>query len=108
MVVALAGEHDLDTRDSVREAIQGGLVAGDAVVVDLQQADFVDSVVAAVFLEARKDARQRGLGFAVVLSDSPANEVRRMFDLSELTSIFAVYPTRDAALASMQGGFVEP
>ena len=105
LVVALAGEHDLASRDSVSGAVDGALEAGLAVVVDLRDADFIDSVVAAVFLEARKKARQRDLGLGIVLSDSSENGVRRMFELSTLTSVFAVYPSPEAAVEGVRGGF---
>jgi anti-anti-sigma factor len=107
VVVALTGEHDLATRDSVQGAIQGALDAGQAVVVDLTAADFIDSVVAAVLVEARKSAKREGLGLGIVLSDDDANQVRRMFELSELTLVFAVYPTRPAAVEGVRAGFVE-
>lgn len=104
LVVALAGEHDLASRDSVRGALQGALEAGLGVVIDLRDADFVDSVVAAVLLEARKEAKHRDLGLGIVLSDASGNAVRRMFDVSELTSVFAVYPSPEAALAAVRAG----
>jgi anti-anti-sigma factor len=107
LVVALAGEHDLASRDSVSGAVDGALEAGLAVVIDLRDADFIDSVVAAVFLEARKKARQQNLGLGIVLSDSPENGVRRMFELSTLTTVFAVYPSPKAAVEGVRRGFAE-
>jgi anti-anti-sigma factor len=107
LVVALEGEHDLASRESVRGAIDGALDGGLAVVIDLQATGFIDSVIVAVFLEARKKAKQQNLGLGIVLSDSPRNEVRRMFELSELTTVFRVHPSREAALQAVRGGFVE-
>ena len=107
LVVALEGEHDLASRESVRGAIDGALDGGLAVVIDLRATGFIDSVVVAVFLEARKKAKQQNLGLGIVLSDSPRNEVRRMFELSELTTVFRVHPSREAALQAVRGGFVE-
>jgi anti-anti-sigma factor len=106
-VVALAGEHDLSSRESVREAVEGALDAGLGVVVDLRDADFVDSVIAAVFLEARKNAKRQNLGLGIVLSAAPENAVRRMFELSQLTSVFSVYPSAEAAVAGVREGFSE-
>jgi anti-anti-sigma factor len=105
LVVTLVGEHDLASRDGLSEAVDGALDAGLAVVLDLRDADFIDSVVAAVFLEARKKAKQRDLGLGVVLSDSRENGVRRMFELSTLTSVFALYPSPEAAVEGVRGGF---
>ena len=106
IVVALAGEHDLASRDSVRGAVDGALETGLAVVIDLRGADFVDSVVAAVFLEARKKAKLRDLGLGLVLSDAPENPVRRMLEVSELTTVFAVFETVEDAVEGVRAGFV--
>jgi anti-anti-sigma factor len=108
LVVALEGEHDLASRDSVRGAVDGALEARLGVVVDLRDAAFIDSVVAAVFLEARKKAKREDIGLAIVLSDSPENAVRRMFELSQLTSVFATYPSTEEAVRGVSGGFSEP
>jgi anti-anti-sigma factor len=98
VVVALDGEHDLASGDRVRGAIERGFSGGLPVVVDLAEADFIDSVVAAVLLDARTVARRRNLGFGIVLSTETGNAVRRLFELSTLTRIFAVYPTVEAAV----------
>ena len=108
IVIALAGEHDLASRDGVQGAIDEGLEGGLALVVDLREAHFIDSVIAAVFLDARKAAKHRNLGLGFVLSSETDNGVRRMFELSTLTTVFAVYPTREEAVAAVRSGFVEP
>jgi anti-anti-sigma factor len=107
LVVALAGEHDLASRDTVRGALDGALEAGLALVVDLREADFVDSVVAAVLLEARKRAKQDGRGLGILLSEAPDNAVRRMFEVSELISVFAVYSSTEEAVEAVRGGFAD-
>ena len=107
LVVALAGEHDLASRDSVGGALDGALAAGLAVVVDLREADFIDSVVAAVLLETRKKAKQQNRGLGMVLSDAPDNGVRRMFAVSQLDSVFAIYPTVAEAVEAVRAGFTE-
>ena len=107
LVVALAGEHDLSSRDRLRDALNDALDAGLGVVVDLREAEFVDSVVAAVFLEARKKAKLGGFGLGIVLNEAHENAVRRMFELSQLTSVFSVYPSAEAAVAGVREGFSE-
>jgi anti-anti-sigma factor len=107
LVVALSGEHDAASRESVRATIDGALDAGLAVVVDLREADFVDSVVAAVLLEARKKAKRANLGLAIVLNESHDNGVRRMFELSLLTTVFVIHPSREAAVAAVRDGGAE-
>ena len=105
LVVALAGEHDLASRESVSEALDGALEAGLAVVVDLREADFIDSVVAAVLLETRKKAKQRDRGLGIVLSAARDNGVRRMFEVSQLESVFAIYASPQEAVEAVRGGF---
>ena len=107
LVLALAGEHDMTSRYRIQGAIDDALAGGLAVVVDLREADFVDSVIAAVLLDARKQAMQADLGFAIVLSESAENGVRRMFELSTLTSVFAVYASPVAAITAVRPGFAE-
>lgn len=108
LVVALAGEHDLASRESVGGALDGALEAGLDVVVDLQEAEFIDSVVAAVLLETRKKARKLGRGLGMVLSDAPDNGVRRMFAVSQLDSVFSIHPSVAEAVEAVRGGYAEP
>jgi anti-anti-sigma factor len=108
LVVALASEHDLASRESVGGALDGALAAGLSVVVDLREADFIDSVVAAVLLETRKKAKQQNRGLGMVLSDAHDNGVRRMFKVSLLDTVFAIYPSVEEAVEAVRAGFVEP
>jgi anti-anti-sigma factor len=107
VVLALVGEHDVSTRHRVREAIDDALAAKLPVVIDLRDAGFVDSVIAATFLEARKQAKRENIGLGIVLADEHKNAVRRMFELSRLTSVFAIYPSVEAAVAAVRDGFAE-
>jgi anti-sigma B factor antagonist len=107
VVVALTGEHDLASRDELREEVEQALTTGRGLVVDLTRASFIDSVIAAVLLEARKTAKRHDLGLAVLLSDDPSNDVRRMFELSRLTTIFEIFPSRAEAISAVRGGFVQ-
>ena len=62
-------------------------------------------MIAATLLEARKKAQREDIGLAVVLAEEHANAVRRMFELSRLTSVFAIYPTVEAGVAAVRKGF---
>jgi anti-anti-sigma factor len=108
LVIALAGEHDVSTRDSVWAPIDRALDARLAIVIDLRGAEFVDSVIAAIFLEARKKAKRENLGLGIVLADARENAVRRMFELSQLTRVFAVYASAAEAVVAVREGFSEP
>lgn len=107
VVIALAGEHDVSTRHRLREAIDDALAARLPVVIDLRDAEFVDSVIAATFLEARKRAKREKIGLGIVLADEHENAVRRIFELSRLTSVFAIYASAEAAVAGVREGFSE-
>jgi len=99
-VVVLRGELDAYNVPAVREELKAALEAGSNLVLDLREASFLDSVVGGEILEARKAAKRRGLGFALVLSDSRANHVRRMLEQTNLIEIFDVFDTpEDAAVA---------
>jgi anti-sigma B factor antagonist len=97
-VVVLAGEHDLYTAPAIAERISGVLQEGAPLVVDLTPATFIDSSVLRVLLEARRDADERGLGFAVALAEGEATTVRRMLDVTGLIEVFPVLPARKDAL----------
>ena len=102
-VVVLRGELDAYNGPAVRSELADAIEAGSNVVLDLRAASFLDSVVGGEILEARKAAKRRGVGFALVLSDSRANHVRRMLEQTNLIEIFEVFDTpEDAAVAFSQ------
>jgi anti-anti-sigma factor len=100
-VVVLRGELDAYNAAAIRRELSAALAARSSVVLDLRAAEFVDSVVAGEILDARKTARQLGLGFAIVLSDSRANHVRRMLEQTNLIEIFDVFDTPEAAASAL-------
>jgi len=67
-------------------------------VVDLTPATFIDSSVLRVLLEARRQAHEEGLGFAIALGSGEAPGVRRVLEVTGLISVFPVLPAREAAL----------
>jgi anti-anti-sigma factor len=99
-VVALRGELDAYDAPAVRKELQEALESGRHVVLDLRATGFMDSVVGGEILEARKAAKQLGLRFALVLSESRSNHVRRMLEQTNLIEIFDVYDTPEAAAAA--------
>jgi len=99
-VVVLRGELDAYNGPAIRDELRAALEAGSNIVLDLRDTSFLDSVVGGEILEARKVAKRRGLGLALVLSDSRANHVRRMLEQTNLIEIFDVFDTpEDAAVA---------
>jgi anti-sigma B factor antagonist len=98
VVVKLTGEHDLYTAPTLQDRIEGVIDEGAPLVVDLTGATFIDSSVLRVLLEARREAEERGLGFAVALGEDEAPGVRRMLEVTGLIEVFPVLPARKDAL----------
>jgi anti-sigma B factor antagonist len=107
-VVELAGEHDLYTAPVLRDRISGVLEDGTALVIDLTPSTFIDSSVLRVLLEARREAEERVVGFAVALGDGGAPGVRRMLEVTGLIGLFPVLPARKDALRLAASGDGRP
>jgi len=103
-VVVLRGELDTYNAPAVKRELSAALDAGNDVVVDLRAASFIDSVVGGELLEARDEAKRRGAGLALVLSDSRANHVRRMLEQTNLIAIFDVFDTPEEAVVGLRTG----
>ena len=103
-VVVLRGELDAYNAPAVKRELASALEAENDLVVDLRAASFIDSVVGGELLEARKDAKERGAGLALVLSDSRANHVRRMLEQTNLIAIFDVFDTPEEAVVGLRTG----
>jgi anti-sigma B factor antagonist len=104
VVVVLRGEHDVYTAPSLRDQISSVIGERRPFVVDLTAATFIDSSVLRVLLEARRQAQEEGLGFAIVLADGEAAGVRRILEVTGLISVFPVLPAREAALEAAKSG----
>ena len=101
-VVVLRGELDAYNGPAVKRELETAFDAGSDIVIDLRAASFIDSVVGGELLEARKEARERGTGLALVLSDSRANHVRRMFEQTNLIEVFDVFDSPEEAAVSLR------
>jgi anti-anti-sigma factor len=101
-VVALVGEHDAYSSERLESEFSVLLDSGRRVVVDLRDADFIDSTTLSVLLVARRQAEQAGLGFALVLTDREYTQVHQILDLTGLGRVFAIYPKLDDALTAVR------
>ena len=104
VVVVLTGEHDVYTAPSLRDRIKSVIAERSSFIIDLTPATFVDSSVLRVLLEARREAEEAGLGFAVALGDGEAPGVRRVLEVTGLMPVFPVLPAREAALDAARSG----
>jgi anti-sigma B factor antagonist len=98
-VVSLAGEHDLSTAEQVRDALRNAAEAP-ATVVDLTRTQFVDSSVLGVFVEAYRHAQTAGQSFSLAIGRDPHAAVRRVLELTGITTVVAAHATPQAAVAA--------
>ena len=103
-VVALAGEHDPYSADRLESELGVLLDEGRRVVVDLHDAEFIDSTTLSVLLRARHAAESAGLGFTVVLAEPEYTQVHQLLDITGLRDAFAIFPTLDRALTAARAG----
>jgi anti-anti-sigma factor len=106
-VVALAGEHDTYSADRLENELGVLLEEGRRIVVDLRDAEFIDSTTLSVLLRARNDAEEAGLGFTVVLPEEPYTQVHHLLELTGLGAAFAIFPALDQALTAARAGKTE-
>ena len=109
--ISRAGSADVfDVRGELDAASALGLagpltdIANDgdgAVVLDLSELSFMDSTGMSVLLNARRRLTRQGRQLLVVC---PSGPVMRLFELTSLIDTLRVHPSKDAALASLDGG----
>lgn len=97
LVVALAGEIDLDRAPMVRRQLLDCVKRQQDVLVDLSAVTYIDSSGIASLVEALQWARRRGSDLSLV-AVSP--QALRVFELARLDTVFSIHPDVDAALAS--------
>jgi anti-anti-sigma factor len=79
--VRLTGELDLATADTVTARLRALRERGAAVLLDLDELQFMDASGIRVILTAARDAESDGWAFAVTPGSAP---VRRLFALLEI------------------------
>ena len=92
-LVSLIGEHDAYTAAKLSGELAALLAEEVDVIVDLRQATFVDSQTLSVLLTAQRRAKERSLGYVLVVSADDYTQVHRILDMTRLTSAFVVRPT---------------
>jgi anti-sigma B factor antagonist len=96
VVVAIHGDADLhiapELKNRLGEVIDDG---PSAIVLDLSDATFLDSMALGVLLGAMKRLRAKGGRFRVVV---PRAEIRRIFEMTLLDRVFELDVSRQEAL----------
>lgn len=105
-VLAISGEHDLNTAPQLRAQFDRLIGEGGAIVIDLSPASFIDSSILGVVLEARRRAQEAGVRFAVAHGDG-ADAVARVLEITGLRGELPVHRSREEAIERASGGSVE-
>lgn len=99
-VVSLLGEHDLATQAELEDAVAAVLETDADVVVDLSEAEFIDSSTIHSLERARQLAAERGKRVTVQTSTQHAI-VERVLELTGALAAWPVYRTRDEAVEAL-------
>jgi anti-anti-sigma factor len=94
------GEHDLSTLKVLKPALAEA-AAHSNVLVDLSDCDFIDSMVVVWLIQTAREVQARAEIVALVIP-AAQKEVARVAGLLNLSAVFPIYPTRQAALAVLQ------
>lgn len=90
VLVEVLGEVDLSTAPRLAETLHWMLRCADAVVVDLDQVEFMDCSGLRVLLAAAAAARSAGTPFTVT---SGSRQVQRLFELAGVPRLLRIAPT---------------
>jgi anti-anti-sigma factor len=90
VVVELKGEHEAYTAQKLESELDALIDEGFGIIVDLQQASFIDSQTAGLLLAAHRRAEEKGSGFRVVLGDDTGWAVRQLLDITGLGNVLEV------------------
>lgn len=97
-VVALQGEHDLCTKDSLGSLIQKLVADNPTVLVDVTEAEFIDSAVLHILTLAERQARTAQHRFVLVAGTEPI--VETALRISGLTDYLECANTVEEALSA--------
>jgi anti-anti-sigma factor len=97
VVVIFSGDHDLATRDDVRQLFDSLVHTESVVVADFSSASFVDAAIIGVLLDTSDRARELGGTFRLQLGTAAV--VRRAFEVCRVFDVVEHVATRDEALA---------
>jgi len=94
----LEGELDLWSVERLQAALQRVARENDAVLVGLEQCEFVDSTGIALFLQVRRQLEDKG---GRLLLHGCSEQVLRIFTVAGLTDAGMVFATREEAFAEL-------
>lgn len=101
LIIVLEGEWDVYRVDELRRRLEPAYETPN-VVLDLSQADYIDSTSLGALVHLRKERDGRALGLAKIVISSPL--VRRIFRIVRLDEAWPTYQTLEEALAAYRDG----
>ncbi len=99
-VVALIGEHDLDSRTALRATLAYATESRN-LLVDLGACRFIDSAVLSLLLATQRRLEAEGRRCELIIPPQPGY-VTRLFEVTGIASMLSVHPSRSAALSSIE------
>lgn len=100
-ILSVQGQLDATTSPQLESELLALVQTGaKRLLIDLAQVQLISSAALRVLLSAAKRMRRQE---GQVLLCAPSPEVRKVFEVSDLASLFNVYETQDAALAAVTG-----
>jgi anti-anti-sigma factor len=99
-VVALLGEHDLDSRPALRATLAYATESRN-VLVDLTACTFIDSAVISLLLATQRRLEAAGGRCELIIPTDPGY-VMRLFEVTGIASVFSVHASHSAALSSIE------
>jgi anti-sigma B factor antagonist len=105
-VLAVTGEVDVATAPQLRqEAVRLAGSGGSRLVIDLSGVDFLDSTGLGVIVGVLKRVRTHGGELAIAGAE---NHVRKVFDITRISDVLAMYDTVDEACAGLAADDTSP
>jgi anti-sigma B factor antagonist len=100
-VVVVRGELDLGTAPELEGPLEQAIAAGEPLLIDLSECEFIDSTGIAMIVRAWQQLGDGGSepGRGVICSGN--EQVRRVLEITGLEDSIAIYADRDEALAAL-------
>jgi anti-sigma B factor antagonist len=95
-VVRLIGDHDVATRPQFVAELDDLFQSGSSVVIDLTDANFVDSTMIAALVEVHGQTLSEPQ-YSLIVVVAPGSRVERVLALVDLGSVVPVFSTRAEA-----------
>ena len=99
LIVSLEGDLDISQRDTLDWTLKPAVFA-DPVIVDLTNVRYVDSTALTAFVRLRKARIEKRLQPELYVI--PSIHVRKVFEITQLDSLWEIYDSVDEALRALE------